>query len=181
MWYPYFDTFGSITTQLGCYLDVFQISLGKSKSSKKAAAIPTTHTVIQAYSIRRLPQSANTSVVNLELSFSPTRVSTTLDLHDPPNSPPPSPTSSATCITDHYSSAPREYESSLYHVCVWSSGCAVWTPPVYDTQPPAENMMLLCITVLYFRKYTWIMWYLLTHRSSVCLFEVGAKTSDYLL
>lgn len=49
MWYPYFDTFGSITTQLGCSLDVFQISLGKSKSSKKAAAIPTTPAVCYRY------------------------------------------------------------------------------------------------------------------------------------
>lgn len=49
-----------------------------------------------------------------------------------PSGLPPSPASSAMWIMDHYSGTPRDYESSLYHVCVWSSGCAVWIPTVYN-------------------------------------------------
>lgn len=51
---------------------------------------------------------------------------------------------------------PRVCESSLSHVCVWSSGCAVWIPPVWNIQPQVENViqLLFLTTCVKFKPYS---------------------------
>lgn len=96
--------------------------------------------------------TARTHLGSIWSARSQTRVSEILDVDGPPNT---KPASASTGIVSHVYNEPlqqhpRERESSLYHVCVWSS--AVWIPPVHNTEPQGENMILFCITVLYLKK-----------------------------
>ena len=95
--------------------------------------------------------SSKTSGVNME--FSPARVSKIMGREAPPT-PKTIPASTSTSTQSHMNNGPlqqhpREHESSVYNVCVWSSGCAVWIPSVCNTQSWVENVihLLFWITI----------------------------------
>lgn len=129
---------------LGFYLRTFQN--GWSKGSKKHPPLDPVMFQCQPniqYTQAPTVNSSNTSGVNLELLFP--QLGSVQYVDGPPSS-------TFTNIFNHVYNGPlqqhsREYESSLYHVCMWWSGCAVWTPPVCNTLPQVENMILFCITV----------------------------------
>lgn len=89
----------------------------------------------QIHGACRLPQSAaQTHLWSICSSHSPVRVSKILTRKVSSNT---KRASTFTSILSRVNNGPlqrhpRDYESSLYHVCVWSSGCAVWIPTVYN-------------------------------------------------